>query len=365
MNKSLIFFLLVILSYSSHSQNFSNTKIELFKDEAGRPEFSFDGTKLAYHAKDGKTYYDIYISDSNGENEQCLTCDHPELPNKHIGQPSWHPNGEWIVFQAEKEKHVLPKIGALAAPGIGYHNDVYIINLKTNKVFQLTDLKTKMYIGDKTPSCGILQPHFSEGGNKISWSQRYEDGGDWGKWKIIVADFYIENNEPKIKNIKEYTPGQMKGYYESNDFLLGDSVLTICGNLEPNQTELGIDVYIFNTNNESYINLTNDPEFFDECPHPNHAKDKIAYLSTRGFEKGKNNRWWSWAKGEFWIMDINGENKIQITHFNTPGYSEYTGKRVIPAYIAWSKDDKTILLAVAVEYKKHKIKDQIWKLTYE
>ena len=79
----------------------------------------------------------------------------------------------------------MPKIGALAAPGIGYHNDVYIINLKTNKVFQLTDLKTKMYIGDKTPSCGILQPHFSEGGNKISWSQRYEDGGDWGKWKII------------------------------------------------------------------------------------------------------------------------------------------------------------------------------------
>ncbi|GAB4262409.1 MAG: hypothetical protein Kow0079_18360 [Vicingaceae bacterium] len=87
-------------------------KIELFKDEAGRPEFSFDGKQLAYHAKDGKTNYDIYISDADGENVRCLTCNHPELPNKHIGQPSWHPNGEWIVFQAEKENHVLPKIGA-------------------------------------------------------------------------------------------------------------------------------------------------------------------------------------------------------------------------------------------------------------
>ncbi|GAB4261952.1 MAG: hypothetical protein Kow0079_18200 [Vicingaceae bacterium] len=222
-----------------------------------------------------------------------------------------------------------------------------------------------MYVGDKTPTCAILQPHFSEDGKKISWSQRYEDGGDWGKWKIIVADFFVESDMPKLKNKKEFQPGNMKGYYESNDFLFGDSVMTICGNLEKNQTELGIDIYLFNINTNTYKNLTNDLEYFDECPHPNHAKNKIVYLSTRGFEKGNNNRWWSWAKGEFWMMDINGENKQKITNFNTPGNQEYTGKRVIPAYAAWSKDDKTLLLAVAVEYKKKRIKDQIWKVTLE
>lgn len=342
-------------------QQLSAVSPELFLDEAGRPEFSPDGKQVAFHARSDDKYYDIFISDTDGSNKVCLTCNHPDLPNKHIGQPSWHPNGEWIIFQAEKKDHVMKNIHALAAPGIGYHNDIYVMQLRTKKVFRLSNLNTKSHIGDPTPACGILQPHFSSDGSLVSWSQRVDDGGEWGKWEIRIADFVVEGGTPDLIKITMYTPGVNQGYYESNDFL-NDTMLIICGNLEPNQTELGLDIYTLHIRTKDTTRLTHSLNYFDECPHPSHDGNKVCYLSTEGFEIKSNKRWWSWAKGEFWLMDPNGGNKQQITHFNTPGYPEYNGNRVIPAYITWSPDDKTILLGIAVEYKKHKLKDQIWRL---
>lgn len=336
--------------------------IELFIDRAGRPSHSRSGDTIAYHAKNSKGYYEIFFTNNDGSYKTCLTCDHPGLPDKHIGQPSWHPDGKWIIFQAEKNDHVLPKVSVLAAPGIGYHNDIYIMNIETNTVTQLTSLKTKMYVGDKTPASAILQPHFNNKGTQVSWSERIGDGYNWGKWVIKVADIVFESGKPKLINIREYSPGVNSGYYESNDFLPGDSLLCICGNLEKDQNETGIDIYLLNLKTYNTVRLTNSPDYFDECPHPDHQGNKICYLSTDGFKNEDSKQWWNWAKGEFWIMNADGTGKKQITHFNTKGYAEYTGMRTIPAYISWSPDDRTILVGVVAEYKKGKVKDQIWKI---
>ncbi len=88
-------------------------------------------------------------------------------------------------------------------------------------------------------------------------------------------------------------------------------------------------------------------------PAPLAGRAKIAFLSTRGFETDKSGRpWWQWARGEFWIMDADGGNPLQLTHFNQPGYSEFADARVIPAYVSWSPDGKKLALGVAVEQKK-------------
>ncbi|MFH2141239.1 MAG: hypothetical protein ABIJ97_02365 [Bacteroidota bacterium] len=352
--------LLVVLS--CFGQEIKIDTIELFKNEAGRPKCSPLEETIACHSRKCKRYYDISLLNTDGTEKICLTCDHPDLPNKHIGQPSWHPNGKWIIFQAEMKDHVLPNVGLLAVPGIGFHNDIYIMNIETKAVYQLTNLKTKIYIGDKTPTSAILQPFFNNNGTQVSWSERIDDGDDWGKWVIKIADIVFDSDKPKLINIKEYFPGINSGYYESNEFLPGDSVLCICGNLEKNQKEIGIDIYLLNLKTNKTVRLTNSLNYFDECPHPNHSGTKICYLSTDGFPNSDSKQWWKWAKGEFWIMNTDGTCKQQITHFNTKGYNEYTGMRTIPEYISWSPDDKTIFLGIAVEYKKGKLKDQIWKI---
>lgn len=358
----LISFLIALLPLFSIAQNVEILSITIFAENSARPEISPSGSRIAFHERGRDNYYDVFVMNADGSNKTCLTCDNNSLPGKHAGQPSWSPDEKWIVFQAEKSDHVLPKIGALAAPGIGYHNDIYIMNIETGAITQLTNIPTKIKVGDKTPSGAILQPHFSHDGRKISWSQRVADGGEWGQWVVKVAEIDFSSTGLVLKNIVEFAPGANSGYIESNDFMPGDSTLLVCGNLEKNQTETGIDIYLLNLNSGRFQRLTNTLEYFDECPHPSPDGTKICYLSTEGFPNGDSKQWWNWARGEFWIMNADGSKKQQITHFNTPGYPECSGKRTIPEYISWSPDGKTILVAVGIEYKKRKIKEQIWKI---
>jgi len=61
-------------------------------------------------------------------------------------------------------------------------------------------------------------------------------------------------------------------------------------------------------------------------------------------------------------MNADGSNAQQLTHFNEPGYPEYSGRRVIPAYLSWNENGDRILLGVAVEHKGWKLKDQLYLL---
>jgi dipeptidyl aminopeptidase/acylaminoacyl peptidase len=265
------------------------------------------------------------------------------------------------VFQAEKPKHVLPRLSVLAVPGIGFHNDIYIMNIDEKKVYKLTDLKTKKKVLDPNPTTGLLQPHFSNDGTLLSWSERIDKGGKWGRWVIRIADFRIEDGIPKIDSIRTLTPGVNQLYYESNDFTPDDEQLIICGNLEEDQTAFGCDIYTIELNSKGLQRLTFTLEEFDECPHPSPDGKRIAYLSTRGFEFKKTTAaWWRWAKGEFWLMDADGKNKQRLTYFNEPGNPEYTGKRVIPANISWNRDGFRLLVSIVVEKRKGILKDQLW-----
>lgn len=354
-------------STSSATQLRIVNSVTLFKDNAGRPEWSPNGNEyVTYHSKEPDGYYDIYIMKADGSEETCLTCGHPRLPNKHIGQPSWHPSGRWIVFQAEKAKHVLPRISALAVPGIGFHNDIYIMSRDGKRVYKLTNLKTKKHLLDPTSVSGILQPHFSNDGSLLSWSERIAKGGKWGEWVIRLADFKVNNGVPEISNIQTFRPGVNRLYYESNDFTPDGKKLIICGNLEKDQNAFGIDIYTMTIDGREVTRLTHTLDEFDECPHPSPDGKKIAYLSTKGFENNEGSAmWWEWARGEFWVMDADGGNKQRLTYFNEPGYPEYTGRRVIPAYVSWNEDGNKLLIGVAVEEENGRLKDQLYLIELE
>lgn len=60
-------------------------------------------------------------------------------------------------------------------------------------------------------------------------------------------------------------------------------------------------------------------------------------------------------------MDADGKNQERLTYFNEPGYPEYTGKRVIPAYVDFMPDGKTLFLGVVVEQKREKLVDILYK----
>lgn len=333
--------------------------ITVFKDNRGRAAWSPDESKIAFHKKETNGYYDVYIMDFDGSNERCLTCNNPQLPNKHIGQPSWHPSGNYIVFQAEQMQHFGGS--QLAHPGIGLHNDIWLMTSDGENFYQLTFLKTKKSLFDKTPITGILHPHFSHDGTKLAWTERIGGGGRWGQWAIKVADFVWKNNKPVLENVKTYQPAAQPFYVESDDFSSDDTSILISGNLMPGQNELGLDIYKMDLGTGKLEQLTNTMNEFDEMAKYSPDGKKIVWLSNTGYQaKGHTSFWWTWAKTEFWIMNSDGTNKQKLTYFNTQ--DEFRGKRVIAAYISWHPNGKNLLGSIVVENHDGTFTDRITRI---
>jgi Tol biopolymer transport system component len=336
------------------------TNYYLLKENAGRPEYSPDGSLISYHAPGDDGYYDCYVMNADGTNPVCLTCDMDEFSSRHAGNSSWHPSGEYIVFQGEKEDYYRDQNPAMAHPGIGFNNDVYIMKSDGSQLWQITNLKTKQKFTDKTPFTGILHPHFNNAGNKISWAERIDKGGEWGEWELVIADFEIVNNKPVVSNIERFQPGEQHLYYETNDFSMDDSKLLICGNLKEGQREIGMDLYEFDMTTHDITPLTDSFEDWDESGHYRPDQKWIAYLGSEGYTPRKGKKWYKWGKAEFWLMKADGSRKYPITSYNCPDSADYTGKRIMPAYVVWSNDGNSILAGIVIEEGKNKLKDEIW-----
>lgn len=68
-------------------------------DHPGRddaPDWSPDGTKIAFVSEMSGTATDLYVMDADGGNVTQLTSDPAS-----DGYPGWSPDGEWIAFDRE------------------------------------------------------------------------------------------------------------------------------------------------------------------------------------------------------------------------------------------------------------------------
>jgi hypothetical protein len=75
---------------------------EILSEGAGAVDWSAKNNYIAYDTKTtGKA--DIWIMTPDGTERKCLTCD--DFPGRHIGVPAWSPDGNYILFSAEKEDH--------------------------------------------------------------------------------------------------------------------------------------------------------------------------------------------------------------------------------------------------------------------
>ena len=334
----------------------------LLKEGAGRAEFSPDGTKISYHARGNDNYYDCYLMNTDGSGAACLTCDNSGFPGRHAGQPSWHPGGDYLTFQAEKESYYTDRNHALAHPGVGFNNDIYIMKSDGSQVWQITNLDTKQKVGDKTPFTGVLHPHFSNDGETISWSQKIDKGGEWGVWEIVVGDFAVVGGEPLVTNLRTFQPGDQHLYYETNDFNADDSKMTISANLKADQREVGMDLYEMDVITGEINALTDSFDNWDESGHYSPDQQWIAYLGSSGYTSKKGKKWYKWGKAEFWLMKTDGSRNYPITAYNCPDSDDFVNNRVMPAYVSWRADGMALLVGILVEEDDGTLRDELWRL---
>lgn len=322
--------------------------------------------KITFTKKVGDKY-EVFIMDSDGSNDKCLTCNKDALENcGNRGQSYWHPNGKYIVFSAENIRDQEGKF-AVRRPGIGRNFNVWIMTADGENFWQLTDYPENW---------GVIETKFSHDGTKIYWNEefsmeKYPDGKPedpvphpgsyWGQdfallktikyrkgeeacaWRVVYADISFGNDGPKMSNIQKIDPPDGFTLIESNGFTPDDKgfIYSYAPLTETKGRGLWGEIYTSDLKGENFKRLTLTPFKHDEDPTYSPDGKKIIYKEAT---KGKGLP----TDGmEFFIMNVDGQNKVQLTHFFDPGYPEYREDWLQIAEIDWSPDGKQIVFGNA------------------
>ena len=312
--------------------------VKTLEERGGRLALSPDGLMIAFDKRGKDKYYDIWTMTVEGKNKKCLTCDNPDLPTRNVGQPEWHPSGKYLIVQAEKQEHFEGIATKLSAnPGAGLFNDLWAINYKTKRAWLIHEVPDgKQH--------GVLHPHFSRDGKKLSWSQSYKavnlrDPAKYaGSWNLKVADVKIsDDGKMSLQNIQTFQPGD-EVFYENHGFSPDGKKLIFTSNLKDNQSLLTSDIYTLELKSKKLNRLTTVGynEHAQFSPDGRH----IIWMSTNGNiepEKVKEVAYTDW-----WIMKADGSEKKRITYLNKEGHPHFVVWGTTAADFDWSKDGKKI-----------------------
>ncbi len=307
--------------------------ITVIKEKGGRVDWSHALNVIAFDKRGEDGFYDVYIMNPDGSNEYCLTCD---TGLHHMGNPAWHPSGEWIVFQAVNTALIplymdAEEVNAHTNPGAGWLNNLWVTD-RRGHFYQLTD------VGNKG---GVLHPHFSHDGSQLLWAERIGDDTT-GAWVLNIADFTI-TDKPHLMNIQSFTPG-VQQFYESHGFSPDDTKILFSGNLQKDQPLWGLDIYELNIKTQKLTPLTDTFYEWDEHAHYSPDGQKIVWMSSAGYDMNP-------LKADFWIMDYDGSHKQQLTFFNTSTHVHYMGAPIVAADSSWGPDGQKIIAYIKTESK--------------
>ena len=280
--------------------------------------------------------FEVFTMNADFSNIQCLTCGKAALANtRHRGQSAWSPDGKYIIFGAESAKYPRKGIGTTARPGIGRNYNVWIAKADGSAFWQITDYPDNW---------GMIEPYYSFDGTMITWGEEFmmekypngKPGVDkhpgcwWGVesfslrkgeelciWRAKYTKItYDASGKPIVADIKTVNPPanftmvEPEGFtFDNKGFIYSYSDLT----KSPDGTELWPDIYTTDLNGGNLKQITNTPQVEEEIAYSPDGK-KIAIKIMDKYPA---------TNDEIWLMNPDGSNLVQITHFNTPGYPEY------------------------------------------
>ncbi len=320
-----------VISELKENSEISITSIKILEEKGGRLSLSSDGTIIAYDKRGADKYFDIWTMSSDGQNQNCLTCNHPVLPTRNVGQPDWHPSDDYLVVQVEKPEHHEGIASALGAnPGAGLYNDLWIIEFGSDRAWPIN-------VVPEGKGHGVLHPHFSSDGKMLSWAQSYRDvdltdpARIGGSWDLRVADVLIDSEGVmSIANIRIIQPGE-DVWYENHGFSPDGQKLIFTSNLTGDQSFASSDIYTFDLFNNELERLTDTG--YNE--HAQYSPDgsKIIWMTTN--ENIPPEEVIEVTSTDWWIMNTDGSDKQRLTYFNQEDHPHFIVWGTVAADFAW------------------------------
>lgn len=302
---------------------------------------------------DGTGTFQLWIAEPDGSRERCLSCaDVPGGPrrNQHVGAPTWHPSGEWLVVAVEMPIHLAPH--AKCHAGLGAYLDLWALTPDGRRWQQLTRYASAVTTTrfPDTP-VGALIPRFSRSGRQLVWAEMigYDDEHPFGIWRLALAEFVADALGPRLVNKVTATPGTPgTTFYEAWSFSPDDSLVTVAsesGAIHPGF----MDVQLWDPAAGTLRNLTRTNDEYEEQAVFSPDGRRIAFMSTRGqsprYDPSRD--FWGTFRTDVWLMNADGTGAERLTHFSDPGYPEYLAGAVTRGFpLAWTPDGRTLYVDV-------------------
>jgi Tol biopolymer transport system component len=332
------------LSYAAVTAAVRPLTVQTVTADGGRMDWSPTAERIAFDRLGPDGYFDIYSMVTDGSDVRCLTCDKPGLPNKSMGNPAWHPTGNYIAFQAQNAYTGLGDItDYFANPGSGLNNDLWIMDKDGARFWQITTVPNRLG--------AVLHPQFSRQGDRILWSERLSsDGGKWGTWALKLADFRIDSaGVPHVDNIRTLQPGAQHQMYESHGFSPDGRQLLFSGNLEVGQAENAADIYLYDPVADQLKNLTQTMDEWDEHAHFSPDGNTIVWMTNKSQTLSML---FGVLRTDYWTMNIDGSNKRRLTYFNDFWSPQFVSGGVIAADATWSPDGRRLAAYLITDLRR-------------
>jgi Tol biopolymer transport system component len=311
-------------------------RVSTLKAEGGRVDWSHAHGRIAYDRAGADGFFDVYVMGLDGSGDTCLTCGRAGLPQRHNGNPAWHPSGNFIVFQSE----VASSRNAFAGnPGRGVNNVLWVTDASGTAFHRITELSAT----DETS--GVLHPHFSRDGARLSWSEIYEPAGLlqpgnlFGHWRLVVADFAVGGDgRPRLSNVRRFE--REPAFYENHGFSPGGTQLLFSSNLAQSGLfeAANNDIFLVDLASLALTRLTSAD--YNEHAHFFPSGRRILWMTNAG----------NASRGtDLWIMSPDGTGKERLTFMNQSGCPEYAGSRAVAADSAINGAGDKILVYVQDE----------------
>lgn len=337
----------------------SGGRVAWYKGSAGHELIAYDAV-----VDNSTAATELFTMNPDGSSVNNLTGGNDDVPSGFVGQPAWHPYGEYILFQVENDNSQHMRYNHLAW---GINNDLWIIKRDGSGAERIW----------KTPlNHAALHAHFNADGTKIIFAERESTGqilyspfltpggeNPWAGWRIHIADFSMNaSGTSRLSNhltLFDADAPENRGFFETHAFL--DENTIIFSRTLDGQSYVD-DIFTSDLQGNNLVNLTQSPSTWEEHGLFSPSGKTLAFISSRVNP--------DWQAPSDTAVNLRTELYMlkssvleQVTNFNQNGDPD---KRYLVSDYEWDSTGRRIALQVAPvdDVTGSPYSPEIWTLTF-
>ena len=267
--------------------------------------------------------------------------------------PVFHPSNKFYVFSGQD-------IGVTeyrrSLPGYGFCTNLYAADINSNVYWPLTtNVSTAKMVR------GAFMPQFSPDGTTLFWTVcecHPLDKEILGRRSLMLGDFSIVGDVPQLTNAKRIAEDQLSNAFaESYGFSPDGKQLLLAGTRKNVNEWYRMDIGLYSLETNKVTFLTNRTDTWDRYAAFTAMGRKIIWSSSGDYTIPYlgigGSQWQNEMLSELWIMNANGTDKRQLTHFNERGHSHYASCKCYVGMVKWHPTKKNTLAFIL--HKQHSL----------